>query len=204
VNRSGVSRVQPAVRGIAIGLILVVGMAKAIAAPDWKAAESLVRDHLAAQKADVIDITAMKDQTLGTAFWIRTSVAGKPVGHMVVVRGAAIHETRSDATISAILKADNFLAKHTVSARDLLYLLRELGTLPTALGNPITGSPDAVLNPKLTFAKDHAVFVLHSVRDDRSHGAPPVPTDSFVRATMTIASDYSLSWTVENIERPRK
>jgi hypothetical protein len=192
------------VRILVIGLILAVGMAKATAAPDWKAAEAVVRDHLATQKADVIDIKAMKDQTLGTAFWVRTHVGGKPVGHMVVVRGTAIHDTRSDATISAILKADNFLVKHTVSAKDMLYLIRELGTLPSALGNPITGSPETALNPKLTFAKDHATFVLHSVRDGQSHGAPPVPMNSYVRATMTIASDYSLSWNVENIDRPAK
>jgi hypothetical protein len=204
VSSRGARWVSPVVRWLAIALILVSSMAKAIAAPDWKAAEAVVRDHLAAQKADVIDIQAMTDQTLGTAFWVRTRVADKPVGHMVVVRGAAIHDTRSDATISAILKADNFLVKHTVSARDLLYLIRELGTLPSALGNPITGNPDSSLNPKLTFAKDHAAFVVYSVRDDRAHGALPVPMDTFVRATMTIANDYSLSWKVENIERPRR
>ncbi|TMQ06673.1 MAG: hypothetical protein E6J90_42755 [Deltaproteobacteria bacterium] len=204
MTRSGRRGVERAVQSVAIGLILAVGMAKAIAAPDWKAAETVVRDHLAAQKADVIDIQAMKDHTLGTAFWVRTNVGGKPVGHMVVVRGTAIHDTRSDATIGAILKADNFLAKHTISAQDLLYLIRELGTLPSALGNPIAGNPDTSLNPKLTFAKDHAAFVLHSVRDDGGRGAPPIPTDTFVRATMTIAKDYSLSWKLENIERPRR
>ena len=73
--------------------------------------------------------------------------------------------------------------------------------MPSALGNPITGNPDTSLNPKLTFAKDHAAFILHSVRDVQIHGAPSIPTDSFVRATMTIASDYALSWKLENIER---
>jgi hypothetical protein len=203
VNTRPAGCVPPAVRSLVIGLILIVGMAKATAAPDWKAAEALVRDHLAAQKAEVIDIKAMKDQTFGTAFWVRTTVGGKPVGHMVVVRGKTIFETHSDATISAILKADNFLVTHTVSARDMLYLIREFSTLPSALGNPLTENPDASLNPKLTFAKDHATYVLYSARDVRT-GATPVPRQSLTRATLTIASDYSLSWKVENIERPYK
>ena len=178
-------------------------MTKAIAAPDWKAAETRVRDHLVAQKADVIDIKPMKDHTFGTAFWVRTSVAGKPVGHLVVVRGAAIHETRSDATISAILKADDFLGKHTISARDMLNLLRELGTIPPELGMPITADSDASLNPKLKFAKDHAEFILHAGRDVRT-GATAVPKLYLVRATLTIAKDYALSWKLENIELPYK
>ena len=60
------------VQKLAIGAILVVAMARAIAAPSWNAAEATLRHHLAAQNADVIDIQAMKDQTLGTAFWVRT------------------------------------------------------------------------------------------------------------------------------------
>jgi hypothetical protein len=203
VNSEARRAVQPAVRSFLIGLILAVGMAKANAAPDWKAAEAVVRDHLAAQKADVIDIQAMKDQTLGTAFWVRMNVGDKPVGHMVIVRGKTIYETHSDATISAVLKADNFLVTHTVSARDMLYLIREFSTLPSALGNPITENPDKSLNPKLTFAKDHATYVLFSARDVRA-GATPTPRQSLTRATLTIASDYSLSWNVENIERPAK
>jgi hypothetical protein len=207
VNTPAARGVPRAVRGIAIGLILVVGMAKAIAAPDWKAAETVVRDHLAAQNADVIDLKAMKDQTLGTAFWVRTRVAGNPVGHLVVVRGTAIHETRSDATISAILKADNFLVKHTILPRDMLNLLRELGTIPPELGMPLTADSDASLNPKFKFFKDHAEFILHAGRDARAPGAPGAPATPklyLVRATLTIASDYALSWKLENIELPYK
>lgn len=197
-------RVAPAVRGIVIGSVLAAGMATATAAPDWPAAEAQVRARLAAQHADVIDVQAMTDPPLGTAFWVRTREAGGPTGHLVVVRGAAVYDARSDETISAILEADRALASHAISATGLLNLVRELGSVPSPLGTPIQGSPDAALNPRLTFANDHAVFVVHAARDVRIPEAPAVPKAYFRRATLTIASDYGLRWTVENIERPAR
>jgi hypothetical protein len=183
--------------------LLVVGIAPAFAAPDWKAAEHLVRERLAAAKVDVVEITAKRDTTLGTAFWVRRKASdGKLSGQLVVVRGTTVFDTPGDATISAILKTDAMLVKRTISARDLLYLLQQLGTLPPGLGNVLTEYRDKSLLPKLSYAKDHATLVLHSFRRT-STGSPNVPKQPLVRATLTIASDYTLTWKVEQLDRPR-
>jgi hypothetical protein len=184
-------------------LVFAAGVAVADSRTTWKDAEAAARAHLVAQGADIVDVSPRKN--LGTSFWIRTKKPdGSMAGQLVAVRGADVYATRSDKTIGDILRHDKLLTRRGMKAADLVTLVRELGELPPALGNIITGHRIATLNPKLTYGKGKATLVLHAPRAKEIAGAPNTPKLYLTRATLTISGDYALAWTVESVDPPAR
>jgi hypothetical protein len=181
-------------------------VATAAADPDWKGAEKVVRDRMAAQKLTVVDLQTRPERPFGTAFWLQVKdAAGKQTPRFVVVRGTNVYDAASDATLSAILKADDFLKTRRLDEKSFLYLVRELGKPPAELGTPITVDVDNTgLAPKLTFEKDRATFVVRSLVPNNAKGATPVRKARYKVATLTIATDYTMSWKVTEEERELK
>jgi hypothetical protein len=189
-----------------IAVLLLILVATAAADPDWKAAEKLVRDRMTAQKLTVVDVQTRPERPFGTAFWVQVKdAAGKQTPRFVVVRGTNVYDTASDATLSAILKADDFLKTKKLDEKSFLYLVRELGKPPADLGTPITVDVDNLgLAPKLTFEKDRATFVVRSLKPGGAKGATPVRRARYTVATLTVATDYTVSWKVTEEERELK
>lgn len=172
-------------------------------------AEQTLRAHFAKQSKELLEVTAESAETLAPVFWVRYKAGG---GGLVLVRGKNVYvkPEHGNATVGAVLEADAFLEKHQISAADFTYLLENLGELPELPADPFTEYKIDELNPKWSFGKDSARFVLHSPNPKAaSHGKPSRPggapqRDAFpvVRATLTISSTYALSWKVEHLSYP--
>ncbi len=161
----------------------------------WAAAEAALRDHLKTEKREILEVTEEPLETLGTAFWVRWQAGG---GGLVIVRDKDVFATKDPATITALLKRDDFLKTRKISADDFLYLLQQLGTLPTLQADPIKGDRNKAINPAWTFDKDCAVFTMYASRTERA-GARPEPTRAVTRAQLVIRGDYSLAaWVTED------
>lgn len=169
---------------------------KAMSKKQWQAAEQTLRAHFKKNSKELLEVAPESLPTLGAAFWVRYKAGG---GGLVLVRGSDVHAERGNATISAILKADQQLTSHAISADDFLYLLQNLGELPKLPADPFTEFRIAALNPAWSFGKDEARFVLHSPNSKKSGpgGAPPRDNIPVVRATLTVSADYALHWAVE-------
>lgn len=196
----------PRIRTWAVATTLVLGaLGLAVAAPSlrqWNRAEQLVRDHARARGKEVVELTRKTGTTLGTAFWLRARAAGAEVtGGLVVVRDPDVHSERGDETIRAILRRDRQLQTRAIGARDFLYLLQQLGNLPAGLpAEVVTDSPITAANPRFTYARGRATFIIHAPRPP-PRGAPDRPaTVTMVRATLSIDTDYQLSWTLVDVE----
>jgi hypothetical protein len=169
----------------------------------WAAAEAALRDHFKAQSRGILDVGQEPINTLGTAFWVRWEAGG---GGLVIVRDKDVFATKDLATITAILKRDDFLKTRQISADDFLYLLQQLGSLPKLETDPIKGNAVKALNPAWTFSKDGAVFTMYANRTERAgdRNEPVVPV---TRAILTVRSDYTLAaWVTEDtlVKVPRE
>ena len=161
----------------------------------WTAAEATLRDHFKAQNRGILDVGQEPLATLGTAFWVRWEAGG---GGLVIVRDKDVFATKDMATITAILKRDDFLKTRQISADEFLYLVQQLGSLPKLESDPIKGDKNKALNPAWTFHKDGAVFTIYAGRVERA-GARPEPMRAVTRATLTVRSDHSLAaWVTED------
>lgn len=170
-----------------------------------QAPEQTLRAHFAKQSKDVLEVTAESAESLAPVFWVRFKGGG---GGLVLVRGKEVYAERGNATVSAVLKADAFLEKKQITAADFYYLLENLGELPELPADPFTEYKLDELNPKWSFGKDSAQFVLHSPnpkagsKPSKSGGAPQRDAFPVVRATLNISSTYGLSWKVEDLSYP--
>lgn len=179
--------------------VLIVGATTVLAGPskkDWQRAEGVLRAHFETADLELVDVTAKKKTSLGTSFWVRYQTGG---GGLVVVRGNDVHRMPGDATIVAILKADKQLTSKTITAKDLLYLLEQLGTLPALPSKVISEHRERSINPRLVHAHGEAQLVIHCARQV-TRGATQQRTLPLVRATLTIGKDYALSWSTEDVE----
>lgn len=164
----------------------------------WQAAEQTLRAHFTKHSKPLLEVSEEDRPTLGAVFWVRYKAGG---GGLVLVRGNDVYAERGNATISAILKADQQLQSHAIDADDFLYLLQSLGELPKLPADPFSEFRIAALNPAWSFDKGEGRFVLHSPNSKKGApgGAPPRDQIPVVRATLTVSADYSLRWTVEEL-----
>lgn len=161
--------------------------------------EQVLKAHFAKQAKELIEVTEEDLPSLVPAFWVRYKAGG---GGLVIVRGGAVLSTKGDATIAAILKADQQLTSKRISAADFLYLVENLGEMPALGADVLTKHGAEELNPKWVFGKDDAQFVVHAPNKKAAHprgGAPAGESLSLNRATMTVNSKYELQWKVEPV-----
>jgi hypothetical protein len=172
--------------------------AKDMTPKQWQAAEQTLRAHFTKHSRPLLEVAAEDKPTLGAVFWVRYKAGG---GGLVLVRGGEVFAERGAATIRAILKADQQLTSHAIGADDFLYLLQNLGELPTLPADPFTEFRVAELNPAWSFGKDEARFVVHSPNSRKAGpgGGPQREQIPVVRATLTVSADYSLRWSVEEL-----
>lgn len=161
--------------------------------------EQVMKAHFAKQGKELIEANVEDVPTLQPAFWVRYKAGG---GGLVIVRGQEVFAAKGNATIAAILKADQQLTSKRISAADFLYLLENLGELPELGSDVLTEHKTADLNPKWVFGKDDAQFVVHAPNKRASHpgrGAPAGESISLTRATLTVNGKYELVWKTESV-----
>lgn len=185
---------------LCLGLLVSAANAKPTKA-QWADAEAVMRAHFAAQKKELIDATQVEG--LGTTFWVRYVGGGAGVA---LVRGKDVFTAPGAATISAVLKRDDFLKTRTITANDFWYLLDMLGHMPqTPGGSPLRDDQMKELNPAWTFDKEGALFTMYATRPAEPTGEPNVPTRPVTRAQLRVRNDYSLApWVLEPIDHPIK
>lgn len=168
----------------------------------WQAAEAAVRSHVAAQDKEILEITREPLKSLGTSFWVRFVGGG---GAIMVVRGKDVLTAPGPATISEILRRDEFLKTRKITADDFYYLLDMLGHMPQLEGSPLKDDKMKALNPSWAFGKDGATFTLYATRSASPTGDPVTPTRPLTRAQLRVRPDYTLcAWVTEDIDYPLK
>jgi hypothetical protein len=161
--------------------------------------EQVLKAHFAKQSKELIEVTEEDLPSLAPSFWVRYKAGG---GGLVIVRGDAVYADKGDATIAAILKADQQLTSKRISAADFLYLVENLGEMPELGSDVLTKHGAGELNPKWVFGKDDAQFVVHAPNKKATRpggGAPAGEALSLHRATLTVNAKYELRWKVEQV-----
>jgi hypothetical protein len=168
----------------------------------WQEAEAAVRAHVAAQNQEILEITREPLKSLGTSFWVRFATGG---GALMVVRGKDVLAAPGPATITEILRRDDFLRTRTITADDFYYLLGMLEHMPQLDGSPLKDDKMKELNPSWTFSKDGATFTMYGTRPAAPTGDLVTPTRPLTRAQLRIRGDYTLSpWVTEDVDHPIK
>ena len=161
-----------------------------LTATQWKQAEATLRAHFEVAKRALLEVKAYKDLKLGATFWVRYQAGG---GGLVAVRGQSVISDKGDASISAVLRADDFLKTRSLDATDFVYLLRNLGgELPEELrGNIITKHKDDRLNPRWEFEADKARLIVFTHRVANHEASPSI----FVyQGKFEIDASYGVRW----------
>ncbi|MCC6999506.1 MAG: hypothetical protein IT370_33175 [Deltaproteobacteria bacterium] len=170
-----------------------------LTATQWKQAEATLRTHFEAAKRALLEVKPYKDLKLGTTFWVRYQAGG---GGLVAVRGDSVISDKGDASISAVLRADDFLKTRGLDATDFVYMLRNLGgELPEELrGNIITKHKDDRLNPRWEFEAGQARLIVFTHRVGNHEASPSI----FVyQGKFEIDASYGVRWAkIEAVQLP--